>query len=436
MGPTGTTIALPGFSFDVDHGELRARDGALVPMRPQCVALMRRLARDVGHVVDKEALVAAVWPHVVVGDDSLVQCVGDLRRALDDRAHRVIQTEARRGYRLVATRAPGPAADAAPDIAQLAPDFAVPGFGQQIRFARAGDGVRLAWASTGRGTPVLRAAHWMTHLEYDWRSAALGGRIHAFARAHRYLRYDMRGSGLSDRDVDPGDVDTQADDLLAVADAAGAERFVLVGISAGAAVAIRVAARWPDRVHRMLLMGGFARGVRRRGEASHATDVFDAYVRLIEDGWGRDNPATRQLMTTQLYPGADIAQQRSFNEMQRLACSSAQAGRILRMVAHFDVTADLPRVRCPTLVVHARHDARVPFEEGRTLCAAIPDARLELLDTPNHMPLPGEPAFDALTAIVDAFIGEAPLAPPQLRLASAPTAGPVPSQATRARARR
>jgi len=401
MSPTDSMFALPGFVFDAEHSELRDESGAIVRLRPQCLAALHCLIRNVGHVVGKADLIQAVWPGADVSDDSLVQCIAYLRRALRDDAQRVVQTEPRRGYRLLATRIP---TDAAGGPASAAVGN---GFSQRIHFATSFDGVRLAWASAGDGVPIVRCAHWMTHLDWDWRSAALGGRIQAFARHHRYVRYDMRGSGLSERGVDPGDLETQVRDLRTVVDAAWLGRFVLLGISAGAAIAIRFAARYPERVERLMLMGGFARGVLRRGERSQPIETFEAYSRILEDGWGRENAASRQLMTTQLYPDASLEQQRSFNEMQRLACSPPQAAKILRMVANFDASDALTQLRCPTLVVHSRRDARVPFEEGRALAATIPGARLEALDTANHMPLPGEPAFDALTHLVNGFVAEA-----------------------------
>lgn len=403
-------IVLPGFAFDATHGELRDAHGALVTLRPQCVRLMQRLARDLGHVVPKDVLVKAVWADVVVTDDSLVQCVGHLRRALDDGAHAIVQTEARRGYRLVGTRRARTGGRVPASLPEHVLDaaHAAPGYRQHVRFATTADGVRLAWAEAGQGTPLLRAGHWMTHVDFDWQSAAFGGRVQAFARRHRFLRYDARGSGLSDRNVDPGDLDSQASDMLAVADAAGVRRFVAVGISGGAPVAVRVAARAPERVHRLLLLGGFPYGELHTGRAGIG-ELVDATARVIEHGWGHENPSVRLMVVANIFPDATADQLRAICEMQRLACSGAQAAKMLRARAAFDVRPDLPRVRCPTLVAHSRGDAGPPLAAGRALAAGIAGARFEVIESRNHMPLVGEPAFARLTELVDAFVDEDPL---------------------------
>ncbi len=278
---------------------------------------------------------------------------------------------------------------------------------QDIRFARSAGGVQIAYAASGAGLPLVRAPHWMTHLEWDWRSGGFGPLIQALSRQFRLVRFDGRACGLSDRDVAPASLDEAVADLEAVVEVADLERFALLGMSGGAAIAVRYAARHPERVTHLLSIGGFVRGVLRRGAHAVSTESLDALARLIEDGWGQDNAAFRQIFASLLWPGATQDQVRSFNELQRVACSPATAAGLLRKVAEFDASADLAHVQCPTLVMHSLRDSRVPFEEGRLIASSIPNARLEPLDSPNHTPLLGEPAFQRTTHLIEAFLRDA-----------------------------
>jgi pimeloyl-ACP methyl ester carboxylesterase/DNA-binding winged helix-turn-helix (wHTH) protein len=393
----GGTHRLAAFSLDLDRLELRDATGAPVPLRPQSLAVLDCLARHAGALVSKEALLHAVWPDVVVTEDSLVQCIKEIRRALHDDEHRLVRTEVRRGYRLVGL-APADDGDAEP------------AFAQEIRFATTRDGVRIAYALSGPadGLPLVRAAHWMTHLDCDWRDSPSAPRIRAWSQRYRLLRYDGRGWGLSDRDCGTGGPDEWQADLEAVVDAAGLRRFALFGMSGGAAISIRYAAHHPERVCHLVLMGGFAQGPLRRGPRATPLASIEAMQRLILDGWGQDNDAFRQLMTSQLWPGASISQMRAFNHLQRMASSPQAAAAMLRAMAEIDVVSELAGVRCPTLVAHSRDDARAPFEEGRRMAAAIPGARLEALETGNHTPLPGEPAYAHLNQLIDSFLQPAP----------------------------
>ena len=393
-------LRLPGFVFDAEHAELRTVGGERVALRPQVFAVLQRLASQAGQLVSKDELLAAVWPDVVVTEDSLVQCIGELRRALQDDAHRIVQTQARRGYRLMPQAASSPASG----VANAQPQT---GFHQDIRFATSADGARLAFATSGSGMPLVRAAHWMSHLDWDWRSSTLGPRIRAFAQRYLFLRYDGRGYGLSDWNAEPGQLDQWVSDLEAVVDSAGLEQFALIGASGGAPVSIRFAARHPRRVTALVLLGGFARGALRRGGGASVAHNFEAMARLLEDGWAQDNAAFRQLMTLLFWPGASTEQMDSFNHLQRVSCSPKRAVDLLRRIADFDACADLARVQCPTLVLHSPRDSRVPFEEGRLIAASIPGARLEPFDSPNHTPLVDEPAFEQVQSAIDEFLRDA-----------------------------
>ncbi len=277
-------------------------------------------------------------------------------------------------------------------------------FRQEIRFARTADGVRIAFAVSGQGHPVVRTATWLSNIEFDWQTPVLGPQIEAMSERRRLYRYNPRGYGLSEGEGTELSLETHLHDLRAVIDEAGHRRVALYGTSGGGAIAIAFAARYPDCVTHLVLMGAFARGLLRSNPTIEQKEKFFATVKLIELGWGEDNPAFRQIFTSQLFPNATLEQIRSINELQRTAASGRQAARFVSANQNLDVSDDLPRVRCPTLVMHCRGDLRVPFEQGRMIAAAIPGARFVPLESENHVPLKGEPAFDRLIEEVDAFL--------------------------------
>jgi pimeloyl-ACP methyl ester carboxylesterase/DNA-binding CsgD family transcriptional regulator len=280
-------------------------------------------------------------------------------------------------------------------------------FRQQIRFASS-RGVRIAYAESGEGIPFVRAGHWMTHLDWDWQTPVWGPLIRGLAARHHLYRYDSRGCGLSDGDVPAIDLDTAVADLEAVVDTAKLDRFVLFGASQGGAAAIAYAAQHPDRVSRLVLLAPFARGALVRNPGPQQAEMIDAMAKLVRAGWGQDNPAFRQMFTSQFFPAATKEQQDAFNELQRLSCTPEHAEQLVRGYAAIDASSFLADVRCPALVLHCRGDARVPFEEGRWVASSIAGARFEPLDSRNHCPLEGEPAFDqAMTLIHDFALQEA-----------------------------
>ena len=385
--PTHDTISFAGFVLDLERAEVRNAAGHRVTLRPQAYALLRHLAIEAPRLVGKDELMQAVWPGVIVTDDSLTQCVKHLRDALGDHAHRIVQTEARRGYRLCCD-----AGDGADE------------FKQEIRFATTSDGARIAYATSGEGVPLVRAAHWLTHLDWDWRTEPFGPRIRRFSKRFRFVRYDARGLGLSDRNVMPGTLEEQVHDLEAVVEANGLERFALLGPSGGATIAIRYAAIHPERVTRLVLQGTVLRGWLRNGETP---EFVAALAHIIERGWGNDNAAFRQIMTSQLWPAADARQMEAFNHLQQVSATPKAAALQMSRTADMDVTADLPHVRCPTLILHSPRDARVPFELSREAAAMIPGARLVPFDSPNHSPLSGEPAFEEVHRLIEDFVDDA-----------------------------
>jgi pimeloyl-ACP methyl ester carboxylesterase/DNA-binding CsgD family transcriptional regulator len=279
---------------------------------------------------------------------------------------------------------------------------------QRIRYLRTTDGVQLAWAEAGTKGPVLvKAANWLTHLEYEWESPVWRHWIRFFAEHCRFVRYDERGCGMSDRSVGDLTFERWVEDLEAVVDVAGIdEPFTLLGISQGASVCLAYATRHPERVSRLLLYGGYARGWSRRGDAAGERE-YQAITELVRSGWGRDNPAFRQVFTSRFIPGASSEQIEWFNELCRKTASPEVAAFLLEMRSHIDVSQLLGEVQAPTLVIHSRDDVVVPIAEGRFLATGIPGAQFVELDSANHILLEGEPAWARFRQAALEFMGVA-----------------------------
>ena len=267
---------------------------------------------------------------------------------------------------------------------------------QTIHFCRAADGATLAYAALAQdgatGPPVLKAANWMSHLEHEWDSPVWRHWIAALSHRWPLVRYDQRGNGLSDWDVDDLSFEAMVADLEAVADAAIAEPFVLVGISQGCAVSAAYAHRHPERVRGLVLYGGYVRGWRARADP-HEIARREAMETLILEGWGQDMPAFRQMFTSLFIPDGGPDEMDWFNEMQRVSVSPETAVRLSEAFGMIDVSACLPEIRAPTLVAHTRGDLVCPLAGGRELAASIPGARFITLESANHILLANEPAF-------------------------------------------
>jgi len=275
---------------------------------------------------------------------------------------------------------------------------------QEIRFCTAPDGVQLAYSLIGQGPPVMKTGNWMTHLEFDLESPVWRHLYRELAKDHTLVRYDPRGNGLSDRTIDEISFDAFLGDLETVADASNVTRFALLGISQGCAVAIAYAVRHPERVSHLILYGGYAVGWNKRVRSAAEKEEEAAMLTLMRLGWGKENAAFRQLFTSQFIPGATKEQADWFNELQRITVSGEMATRTYTAIGETDVAAILPRVSAPTLVLHARGDARVPFEAGRRMAAGIPGARFVPLEGRNHLFLETEPAFAHFLEQTRAFL--------------------------------
>jgi pimeloyl-ACP methyl ester carboxylesterase/DNA-binding CsgD family transcriptional regulator len=276
---------------------------------------------------------------------------------------------------------------------------------QRIRYVVSDDQVQLAWAEIGRGPPLVKAATWLTHLQYDLESPIWAHWIRFFGEHFRYIRYDERGCGMSDWNA--GDLAQQhwVDDLEDVIDAAGIDRpVVLLGISQGAGTAIRYAVRHPQRVSHLVLYGGYAVGGNKSDDPERRA-LYKAVMDVVGLGWGSDNPAFRQLFTARFVPQGSQAQMDWFNELCRRTTSPENACALLAARGNVDVRDELALVRVPTLVLHSSHDQIAPLSQGKLLASHIPGATFVQLDSHNHVLLEHEPAWREFREAVLEFTG-------------------------------
>jgi pimeloyl-ACP methyl ester carboxylesterase/DNA-binding SARP family transcriptional activator len=275
---------------------------------------------------------------------------------------------------------------------------------QQIRFCTSSDGIRLAYATVGKGPALVKAANWLSHLEFDWTSPVWRHWLMGLSQDHTLVRYDERGCGLSDRNVNEFSLDAWVLDLETVVNALGLDRFPLFGMSRGGPIAIAYTARHPERVSHLILYGGFVHGRLRRNLSPEQKEEAEVMHQLIRIGWGRENPAFRQVFTSMFLPEGTPEQLHAFNELQRASTSPEIAARIVIASNYIDVTDLAAKLDVPTLVLHANGDLRIPFEEGRLMAALIPGARFIPLESNNHILLETEPAWQQFLTEVHTFL--------------------------------
>ena len=391
--------------FRLEVGERRLlHEGRAVPLRTKVFDTLRVLVEHSGRLLTKRELMQSIWPDAIVEENNLNHNISTLRRALGEQAtgQRYIETVPRVGYRFVAevtgTRGASGAVDRAP---AAAPERSLR---QEIRFCTASDGIRIAYSTVGSGPPLVKAANWLNHLEFEWESPVWKHWIGAISRHHTFVRYDERGCGLSDWQVPDLSFDAWVRDLETVVDALGVERFALLGISQGGAVAVNYAARHPERVSHLILFGAYARGWRIRGDPNEI-EARTALIKLLRLGWGRHNPAFRQIFTTRFIPDAGPEQMEWFDELQQITATPENAARLLEEFSRVDVRALLPGLRVPTIVFHCEQDRAIPFDEGRLLAADIPGARFVPLPSQNHLLIEHEPAWPILLRELGDFLG-------------------------------
>ena len=277
-----------------------------------------------------------------------------------------------------------------------------------VRFCTAADGTRIAIATIGSGPPLVRASHWLSHVEHDLDSPVWRPWLRELARDHTYIRYDQRGSGLSDRAFAGFSLDTWVRDLETVVDTLGLERFPLFGMSQGGAIAIEYIRRHPERVTHLVLVGAYGRGALTRAETPTQRLEAKTLVNAIRLGWGSDSAGFRQVFTNRFIPGGTAEQHRWWTDLQRLTGSAEGAARTLEAFQRVDVLDTAARLEVPTLVMHSRGDIAAPYEEGRLLATTIPGARFVALESANHVLLEGEPAWAVFLEELRDFLGTRP----------------------------
>jgi pimeloyl-ACP methyl ester carboxylesterase/DNA-binding winged helix-turn-helix (wHTH) protein len=377
-----------------------SRSGELVHVEPQVFDVLAYLIEHRDRVVTKAELLDAVWRHQFVSESALTTRIKQLRQAVGDngRDQRFVQTVHGRGYRFIAT------VDERADLTRRTVLPIPSDLRQEIRFCSTPGGTKLAYATIGSGPPLVRGAHWITHLDYDWQSPVWRHWLVGLSEHHTLVRYDERGCGLSDHDVDEYSLDVWVEDLETVVDDVGLDRFPLLGVSQGGAVAVAYAARHPERVSRLVLFGAYAQGRLRRATSDEQRREAELQFEMVRLGWGREDPTFRRFFTSGFIPDAPPDLWESFAELLRRTTSAQNAARLLESWSAIDVTDEAPKVQAPTLVLHSRDELRVPFEQARQLTALIPGARFVPLDSRNHLLRADEPAWPQFLDEVHAFL--------------------------------
>lgn len=378
--------------------------GRVQRTEPQVFDLLHYMLVHRDRLITHDDLIDAVWAGRVVSDSAVSARISAARHAVGDTgaSQSVIKTVPRKGFRFIAT---------VQEVTQATPDAESPAqpsdhadLGaeehQTLRFCKSKDGTSIAFAISGQGPTLVRAGHWLTHLEQDWRSPIWRPFLNRLGSHYRVVRYDQRGNGLSDWNVSDFTLDRFVEDLEAVIDAGAIEQCLLYGTSQGVPIALAYAAKHPDRVERLILHGGYACGRLVRDNEAERQDG-EAILTLMQHGWGKAGSPFLKAFATMFIPAATQQQTDSLVALQRLTTSGENALALRRAVDQFDVRDLLNRIHSPTLILHSRDDGVHPLEQGRVLAAGIAGSEFVLLDSSNHVILPQEPAwgvfFDELT---------------------------------------
>ncbi len=385
------------FVLDPGRRELRS-GGQTIAVEPQVFDLLEFLIRRRDEVVSRDDLIEHVWKGRIVSEFALTSRINAARNAIGDSGAKqaLIKTIARKGIRFVGRvrEADKPSSPAAAGTIEL----------QSITFCRATDGINLAVARSGSGPVLLKTSNWLNHLEFDWKSPIWSPLFSALSERFSLIRYDGRGSGLSDRDVQDISFPGFVRDLDAVVAALDKDRFALLGLSQGVAAAIAFAVKQPTRVSRLILYGGYAQGRNKREPADAV--AAEAFMAMMRQGWGNEGSAFMRAFSSIYLPNGTNEQIRWFAEMQRMATTGENAVRLRNACDDIDIMELLPKLTVPTLVIHAREDSVVPYAQGRLLATSIPGAKFVTLETENHVPLPGDSAWDKLVTEIRDFADE------------------------------
>lgn len=370
------------------------------PIEPQVFDLLRQLLQARDRVITHDELIAAVWNRRVVSDAAISARISATRAAIDDDGkHQTwIRTIPRRGFRFVGAVE----TTTSFDLAAVRDSTKDPNH-QRIALCRSRDGTRIAYASSGSGYPLVKAGHWLTHLEHDWHSPIWRPLLDRLSGRFHLVRYDQRGNGLSDWQIEGLSLDRLVDDLEAVVDAAGLDRFALYGTSQGAPIAVAFAHRHPGRISHLVLQGGFEKGRLLRAAASERAQA-EAILTLMHHGWGKSGSAFINAFAALFIPDGNREQIDSLVELQSQTTSAENAVALRAAIDRLDISDLLDTMNVPALVLHSRYDAVQPLDQGRQLASRIPKAEFVLLESRNHMLLPQEMAWPILFEQLERFI--------------------------------
>ncbi len=378
MAGPASRFVFGSYSLDVLERRFR-RDDEDLRLRGKVFDCLHVLVTSAGRLVRKDELMEAVWVDATVEPNSVDRCISELRRVLGDDAG-MIETVPRQGYRMNAdVRREGEGNGLSGSDGRALDDDLEP---PATQFHTTSDGVRLAYAMAGEGPPLVRSIDWISHIGFEWKNASARSWLATIMRHNLLVRYDQRGSGLSDWNVDDFSLERAVADLEELVDGLGLGEISLLGSCQGGAVAAVYAARHSERVTRLILNGAFASGWPAPGDI--VEEQFQAMLAMVRHGWGKGNPAFRQMWTTLFMPDAGPAEMDWMNELQRITASPDNAVRMLSEFPKINILDVLPKVSCPTLVLHTLDDAAVPIHEARLIASRIPGARLVELPGRNH----------------------------------------------------
>ena len=386
--------------LDTDSYQL-LRDGDPVHLEPGAFEVLAHLIAQRDRIVSKNELLDEIWGDRFVSESALTTRIKQARQAVGDdgAAQQMIKTTHGRGYRFVGEVTELGAGTTTSLVDQ-------PEIEQRIHFCHTHDCLRLAYAVMGDGPVLVRAAHWLTHLDYDWHSPVWHHWLADIARDRTLVRYDERGCGLSDLDLTHCTLDDWVADLKAVVDSLELERFPLLGVSQGGPVAIAFAARYPERVSKLVLMNTYCQGRHVRAQSHDDRSEAEVQLELVRLGWERDDPTFRRFFTSSIMPDATVEYWDNFAELLRPTSTAENAVKLISTWRSVDISDEVGRVRCPAIVMHSRGDLRVPFEQGRELAALLPDSRFVPLDSMNHLLRVDEPAWQRFLDELDQFLGD------------------------------
>jgi len=408
-------VLLPGFEIDFSRSGLRRAGGEHVELRPRSLAVLRLLAANLGQLVTKDEIMAKVWDDAVVTEDSLTQCISDIRRAIDDSERKTVRTLPRRGYMLVGEQsgaADGPVPDNGVAAAQRTPpagpgqagDAASPLLPRQrkataeIRYAKSGD-THIAYQVTGDGpVDIVFVQGYVTHLEIDWEDPRPAWFFERLGTFSRLIRFDKRGTGLSDRVSGLATLEERMDDVRAVMDAVGSKRAILLGASEGGPMSVLFCATYPQRVQSLILYGAMARSAWAADNPwGRTAEQLAANVKIMEEKWGQGHSV--DWFAPSLAGNPEYRQWRG--RLDRAAASPGAAIALMRMNFEIDVRHVLPTIGVPTLVVHRTGDRMINIEHGRYIARQIPNAKYVELPGEDHAPWVGD--TDAISEAIRAF---------------------------------